>query len=466
MTRQALIYTRISRDRVGAGLGVDRQERDCQEVADRLGWSVVGVRSDNDLSAYSGKRRPGYQQLLDELRAGTADAVVAWHTDRLHRSPVELEDYVEVCDRQGVVTQTVKAGSLDLATPSGRMVARQLGAVARFEIEHQIERQQSAKLQSARSGSWGGGRRPFGYAADGVTVAEAEAREVKRAADAVLAGMSLRAVATDFNTRGVLTSTGRQWQPTEVRRMLTRARNAGLRQHRGDVMGKATWPAVLEEDTWRALCARLNDPGRRTSPDFGRRWLGSGLYLCGVCGDTVIAGTSSTGTGGHKPGYRCRSRQHITRDAVKVDDLVEALVIERLSRSDAVRLLTTSTAADTTALHAEAIVVRARMDELAGVFAAGDIDVRQLAEGTARLRDRLGVIEDAIGQSAASSVLTGIIGADVAARWGGLDLSRRRAVVDALMVVTIDKARRGRVDGGAYFDPASVRIQWKGPDGA
>ncbi len=461
MTRQALIYTRISRDRVGAGLGVDRQERDCQEVADRLGWSVVGVRSDNDLSAYSGKRRPGYQQLLDELRAGTADAVVAWHTDRLHRSPVELEDYVEVCDRQGVVTQTVKAGSLDLATPSGRMVARQLGAVARFEVEHQIERQQSAKLQSARSGSWGGGRRPFGYAADGVTVVEAEAREVQRAADAVLAGTSLRAVATDLNTRGVLTSTGRQWQPTEVRRMLTRARNAGLRQHRGDVMGKATWPAVLEEDTWRALCARLNDPGRRTSPDFGRRWLGSGLYLCGVCGDTVIAGTSSTGTGGHKPGYRCRSRQHVTRDAVKVDELVEAVVIDRLSRPDVLEVLTPSPTVDTVALHAEAVTVRARLDELAIVYADGGIDVRQLGEGTTRLRRRLGELEAALGQSAAGSVLLGVMGDDVAGRWAALDLSRRRAVIDALMVVTIHPARRGRLPGRVYFDPTSIEIKWR-----
>ena len=91
MTRRAAIYCRISEDRTGAGLGIERQEHDCRELADQLGWTVVEVFADNDLSAYSGTPRPGYQALLDALRAGTADAVICWHTDRLHRRPVELE---------------------------------------------------------------------------------------------------------------------------------------------------------------------------------------------------------------------------------------------------------------------------------------------------------------------------------------------------------------------------------------
>lgn len=36
-------------------------------------------------------------------------------------------------------TYTVKTGYLDLTTPSGRTVARQLGALARYEVEHKVE---------------------------------------------------------------------------------------------------------------------------------------------------------------------------------------------------------------------------------------------------------------------------------------------------------------------------------------
>src|SRR5215218_7156812 len=161
--RRAAIYTRISEDREGAGLGVERQEADCRALAERLCWSIVATFSDNDVSASSGRPRPGYRHLLGALRTGQADAVLVWHTDRLHRSPKELEAYIDVCQPRDVPTATVKTGPLDLATPTGRMAARVYGAVARYEVEHMAERQQRARLQAATDGRWSGGRRPFGY---------------------------------------------------------------------------------------------------------------------------------------------------------------------------------------------------------------------------------------------------------------------------------------------------------------
>ncbi|MDT7743539.1 MAG: site-specific recombinase, partial [Actinomycetota bacterium] len=37
MAPRAAVYCRISRDKVGAGLGVERQRADCVELAKRLG---------------------------------------------------------------------------------------------------------------------------------------------------------------------------------------------------------------------------------------------------------------------------------------------------------------------------------------------------------------------------------------------------------------------------------------------
>src|ERR671911_2963017 len=123
--RRVAIYTRISQDREGAGLGVERQEADCRALAERLGWAIVAVHADNDLSAYSGKPRPGYERMLADLRAGAADAVIAWHTDRLHRrsgrdSSGALDEYIDLCQARDVPTQTVQSGALDLSTASGR----------------------------------------------------------------------------------------------------------------------------------------------------------------------------------------------------------------------------------------------------------------------------------------------------------------------------------------------------------
>src|SRR5699024_9459204 len=136
---KAAIYVRISQDRTGAGLGVDRQVEDCTALAESRHLDIVDVYTDNDVSAYSGKPRPAYTRLLDDLRAGRVDVVLAWHEDRLHRAPRELEDYIDACSR-GVPTYFAKSGDLDLTTASGRMTARIRGAVARQESEHKAER--------------------------------------------------------------------------------------------------------------------------------------------------------------------------------------------------------------------------------------------------------------------------------------------------------------------------------------
>src|SRR5689334_8929596 len=107
---RAAIYTRISSDREGAGIKVATQEDDCRLLADQIGATVVTVHSDNDISAYSGKPRPGYRALLEDVAAGRVDVVLVWHTDRLHRSPRELEDYIQACAAHGVRTNSVRAG--------------------------------------------------------------------------------------------------------------------------------------------------------------------------------------------------------------------------------------------------------------------------------------------------------------------------------------------------------------------
>ncbi len=90
MPQAAAIYARISQDRAGEGLGVQRQLADCRAEAARRGWPVVAGFVDDDVSAYSRKARPEYRRMLDAIRAGEVDAVVVYHLDRLHRRPIEL----------------------------------------------------------------------------------------------------------------------------------------------------------------------------------------------------------------------------------------------------------------------------------------------------------------------------------------------------------------------------------------
>lgn len=437
------------------------QRADCEALAAKHGHTIVSVHTDNDLSAYTGKPRPGYRALMHDIEAGQVDVVLAWHTDRLHRSPAELEDYAKVCGQHGVTTLTVKAGPLDLSNASGLLVARMLGNVARYEVDHMVERQQRAKLRSAEAGVWKGGRRPFGYEADGVTPRPAEAAALREVADAVLAGESLGSVTRRWNEAGLTTTTGRPWDMTGVRRTLLRPRNAGLMEHRGKVVGDAQWPAVIDRETWQALRHLLDSPARRTTPGPERRWLGSGLYRCVMCGETVVA-TQNRG----RRCYRCRAG-HVTRTQAEVDQYVSGLIVARLRRGDARGLLMARTDPDEgERLSGQVVQMRTRLDELAALFAAGDIDGPQLKAASATLREKLDEAEGALAARVRGDAVASLVAApDPGQAWLDAPLGRQRAVLDALMKVTLHKSGKGRPagwkPGESYFRPQTVAIEWR-----
>lgn len=471
MTRRAAIYCRISQDREGAGLGVERQREDCEKLAASLGWEVLDVITDNDVSAYSGKPRPGYRKLMARIDSGEIDAVLAWHTDRLHRSPRELEDYIALCERRGISTRTVTAGELDLSTPNGRAAARTLGAWARAESEHKSERIRRKHEQSAMAGRWRGGGRPFGWdvAADGsATLNEAEAAIVRDAAAAILSGVSLGSIIADLNGRGVMTSRGKRWAYTQLRQVLERPRNAGHSELRGEIVGKSTWPAILDDETWRAVVALLRNPARRKSQSNRVRHLLSGIAVCGGGTDGDCGGImrpSGVGSGPKtrrvtRTVYRCTEPGigHVSRAVEPLDDLVSRLVIARLNAADVGDLLAPDEpGADVTGLTQQAAALRQRLNDLTDMFAAGEIDRAQLARANAKVRDSLEVTEQQMATAARGLALAefsrGRPAQDV---WDALTIERRRQVVAELARVVVLPQRRGR-----DFDPAAVRIEWR-----
>jgi site-specific DNA recombinase len=484
---RAVVYVRISQDRTGAHLGVDRQREDCEALAERNGWQVVEVYVDNDVSAYSGKLRKGYRRMLADLDAGTATIVIAWHTDRLHRSPTELEEYINLCERRGVTTQTVQAGALDLATSGGRLVARMLGNVARHESEHKGERVARARLQRAQAGKWGGGIRPFGW---GVPTGEVrketdpdtgeefevpildydrvrpdEAALVLESTEDIVAGRrSLRSWVTLLNSKGVTTTRGNPWTSIEWRDVLLRPRNAGISVYRGQEISQGQWDAIVPAPTFRAVVAVLNDPARRTTPGNQPKWLGSLLFECGkeACLCPGVMKVSQSGNKGHRPAYRCQLGQ-VTRRADVLDDYVRDVILERLSRADAADLLLPVANGEAVGeLQTRAAMLRQRLTDLSGMFATGQVDAAQLAEGSRTINAQL---TSALGQLASAATrdpLLDLVGVpDPWKAWEGMELEQRRTVLRALVTVRVKPGRRGRMPDGTYQDMESIDFEWK-----
>jgi site-specific DNA recombinase len=469
--RRAIIYTRISDARNGDTAGVTDQAARCRELAVRHGWQVARVITENDVSAFKrrkitlpdGRRamrvvRPGWREMLDDLATGRATALVCLDLDRAARDPRDLEDLIDVIEASvpRIPVESV-TGSLRLATDADITLARVMVAVGNKSSRDTSRRVAAARDRKAAAGAWAGGRRPFGYEADGTTICDAEAAEVARAADAILTGVSLRAVAASLRERGVPTVTGAAWSTGSVRDILLRPRNAGILTHRGAEAGPAAWPAILPEATWRAVVATLSSPKRRTSPGNAPRWLLSLIAHCGVCGGGV-----HVGGGRHGPAYICREGNHLRRAAPPADQLVTDVIIERLSRPDAVGLLTRRSGVDTAALAREVNALRRLIEEAGDMWEAGELTRTSHRARVTRLRARLEAAEAALSDATPGDPLAGLAGHLDGATWAALGIGRQRAIVDLLLKITMLPAtHRGRLPGGGYFDPESVRIEWK-----
>ncbi|MFE2360158.1 recombinase family protein [Streptomyces virginiae] len=480
---RAVIYVRISQDRTGAHLGVDRQRQDCEALAERHGWEVVETYCDNDISAYSGKPRKDYRRMLADLDAGTATVVIVWHNDRLTRSTVELEEYIDLSDRRGISTHTVQAGTIDLTSPSGRMTARILGAVARQESEHKGHRVARARLQNAQAGKWGGGIRPFGW---GVPTGETrkkidrktgdevevpvldmdqlvpeEAAAVEVGIDMILSGGSIKGWCRWLADKGLTTTRGNPVGHVEARDMLMRARNAGIAIYRGEEIGPGSWAAIVPEEKHRAVVAVLMDPNRRTTPGAQPKWLGSLLYRCGrdECPTTVYVTQSG---GARYPSYRCRTAHGGGRRADRVDEYVQDTVIARLSRPDAADLLLPGpTTVNVGALQVEAEQIRGRLRELAAMFGGGQIDMAQFTEGSDVARAQLAGVEQQMVRAAVKDPLVKLVGVqDVGKAWHALPLEEKRGVLRTLVTVTLTPPKLGPLPGGGRFDYNAVKFDW------
>jgi site-specific DNA recombinase len=430
------LYLRQSLDAKDDRAAVERQLKTCtrwctERSTDEVTYTIIDrIYEDNDTSATKSTRgRKAFTEMLTDARAGQFDMIVAYHLDRLTRTIRDLLPLLELATVHGVGTTTV-SGELDLTTDMGRLVAGILAVVAQAEVDRKGARQVLANQQRADAGDPHiGGARPVGY--DRVErpkgeehlpkliIREEEAVHLRQAYQGVLAERSCTAIGRDLNAAGLRTTkraTKGQGAFTHngVKTLLLNPLYAGMKVYRGEVVGAGNWEAIVDESTWRSVCAILTDPDRRTNPNGGnRRWLGTGIYQCGVCAE---AGTEQTMIASYRDDgsrvYRCRGSKHLMRVADNIDEHVVDTLCARLARPDAAELLEDHDRPNMQALRQKSLVLRSRRDEAATAFADGDISVGQLRTITARVNAELADVEASMVHTDRAALLTNYVHAD------------------------------------------------------
>ncbi|MFF4754787.1 recombinase family protein [Streptomyces sp. NPDC002514] len=315
-------YARISLDKDGEELGVERQRHDYRQVAGvRPGWEVTRDYIDNDVSAF--KRnvvRPEFEQLLVDLQSGIIGGVIAYDLDRLARQPRDLERLIDVFEERPELVFCTITNDIDLSTSDGRTMARVMVAFANKASADTGRRVARKHRELADSGKNGGGFPPFGWKTDRITIDPVQAELITKAHEALLTGTRLSTITAEWQEKGVRTSrnTGKPITRVALKGILTNPRLAGFRAVKGKkhvgpdgkpVMG--VWTPICTPERLDAVVAILEgvkSQYQANNLSNNHKYLLSGILRCAECGTRMIANMRSSwkeGSKGSRFMYRC-----------------------------------------------------------------------------------------------------------------------------------------------------------------
>jgi site-specific DNA recombinase len=389
---------------------------------------------------------------------------VVWHLDRLTRHPRELEAFLDLCDEVGVETLACVTGDVDLGAHSGRLMARMLGGLARYESDHKSERIRRKHEELAERGKVsGGGSRPYGYEPDRTTVRPVEAAIVNECARRLLAGESLRSITLDLNRRQVPSAAGGEWSPQSLRRMLYSARISGQREHKGEIVAQAEWPAIITRAQSRQIRALLDDQARRTRRE-PRRYLLAGLLVCGHCGERLVARPRGDGTRRYAcakgPGFSGCNKTAINADPL--EPFIAEAVLHRLDSPElAAALSDRPPEPDSQPWYDQLAADQAQLEELATAYGQREITMPEWRKARDPIEQRISAAREQLAKTTRTSALDPYIGRSDELRhtWASLDLSQQHAIVAAILDhLIVGPARRGynRFDETRLTEPSRV----------
>jgi site-specific DNA recombinase len=448
------IYVRLSQDD-GISSALDRQEKACRELAEKEGWTVVRVYSDNDISAYSGKTRPEFQQMLSDVRMGAYGGVITWKLDRFMRGFRALTDLTEACDASKTFYRTVE-GNIDSRVEGSIMMVALVAAMGLSESKNISVRQRAKQKELREQGKpHGGGRRPYGHSKSWSEVIPDEAAILKEASGRILAGEAIRSVCRDLNTRKIKTANNARWSPIALREMLRSYRLAGAIENDGELVITGAVAPILDLETVERLRSVLTARGN------GKRSMGryllSGMVKCGRCGYTMQTKYKGDGRRCFKcvpDGGGCGSM------LVRADNLEEhvlKLFIASLNTSDWNETAKGTILSERANLVTQIAADKATAERLTDDHYVNDLmDRATFLRALEPLRERQKANEAKLAKTSAAVVIDDLMGISLEG-FRELPIGRQRAVISAV----IGQVQIQPVTAGTNkFNPERVNVIW------
>lgn len=146
---------------------LDDQISECMAFAERNGLNVVAKLRESG-SAKTSNNRPIFNKMLEDIKAGKFDGILAWHPDRLARNMLESGKIIDLLDN-GIIRDLKFPTVAFTSDASGKMLLGMMFVMSKQYSEHLSEsvlRGVTSNLEQGKSGGqykWGYVRNDEGY---------------------------------------------------------------------------------------------------------------------------------------------------------------------------------------------------------------------------------------------------------------------------------------------------------------
>lgn len=331
--KSAGIYIRVSTfDQAREGFSLREQEERLKEFCKFKRYNIYKVYQDAGISAKNDKR-PAYQEMIEDVKKGNINVIVALKLDRLTRSVYDIEKLMKFvndyeCDIDCMADES------NTTTSNDRMVMRIMTSVSQNEIEKCSERTKFGMAGAIKNGHIPN-RTGLGFKRENKKLVPDPLTKniIVRIFDLYLEGKSHQAIANIYNKEKVLGKTN--WYDSTIQKILSNE------LYKGDyVNGKRTkhptyYENVIEPIVSKEKWESCQYQKLRNARHYERTatYLFTNKLKCSKCGN-FLGGHATTKTNGKKYYYyKCNTCKTYFNE-IDIEKELKAFMLELAKQDD------------------------------------------------------------------------------------------------------------------------------------
>ena len=331
--KSAGIYIRVSTfDQVREEFSLGEQEERLKEFCNFRRYNIYKIYQDAGISVKNDKR-PAYQEMIEDVKKGNINVIVALKLDRLTRSVYDIEKLMKFvndyeCDIDCMADES------NTTTSNGRMVMRIMTSVSQNEIEKCSEKTKFGMAGAIKNGHIPN-RTGLGFKRKNKKLVPDPLTKdiIVRIFDLYLEGKSHQAIANIYNKEKVLGKTN--WYDSTIQKILSNE------LYKGDyVNGKRTkhptyYENVIEPIVSKEKWESCQYQKLRNARHYERTatYLFTNKLKCSKCGN-FLGGHATTKTNGKKYYYyKCNTCKTYFNE-IDIEKELKAFMLELAKQDD------------------------------------------------------------------------------------------------------------------------------------